>query len=460
MSTSRFRPSRDVEAIRKRLDHPVLDCDGHFIAFMPLVKDLLAGIGGASMPDRLDRFLAERRVRAFWGFPSENTLDRVTATLPRLMYERLDAFGIDFALLYPTGLAYMSCPDEELRRATVRAFNEYGAGMYASYRDRIEPVAMIPTFSPGEAVEELDYAVGTLGLKTVVMNGVIPRVGGSGRGDGETWLDTLGHGSLHDYDPLWARCLELSVVPAFHGVGYGWGTRDSAENYVFNHLGSFAAAQEAVCRSLVMGGVTRRFPRLPFVFLEGGVTWGVQLYADLLGHYAKRNRQMIHSLDPTRMDPQVCEQLFREFGEGPLNPYQGADRVATAFGWRPTASPDEDVDDFAESDIRSEEDIVDIFTRQLFFGCEADDPMNGLAFDTRFVPRQGTLRAMFASDISHWDVTDMTDVLPEAWELVEDGQLTEEQFGAFAYRNAHELLTAVNPGFFAGTVIGEMAVPR
>jgi predicted TIM-barrel fold metal-dependent hydrolase len=444
-----------VVAIRKRLDHPVIDADGHFVAFMPLVKDLLAEIGGRSLPGRLDQFLADRRPRAFWGLPAESTLDRVTATLPRLMYERLQEFGIDFALLYPTGLAYLTCSDEELRRATVRAFNGYAAQMYAGHRDRLEPVAMIPTFSPEEAIDELDHAVGTLGLKAVVMNGVIPRRGGAGHEDGEVWLDTLGHASLHDYDPVWRRCLALGVVPAFHGVGYGWGTRDSADNYVFNHLGNFAAAQESICRSLVMGGVTKRFPQLPFVFLEGGVTWAVQLYGDLLGHYAKRNGQVIRSLDPMRLDAALCERLFREFGDGPLAAYQASYDAGTAFGRRPAPS-DRNVDDFAESGLCCDDDIMDVFTRQLAFGCEADDPMNSLAFDTRLVPRGSPLRAMFASDISHWDVPDMTQVLPETWEQVADGRLTEDQFAAFTYRNARDMLTAVNPQFFDGTVIAQV----
>ena len=34
--------------------------------------------------------------------PTKNTLDRATAMLPRLMYERLDDLGLDFAVVYPT----------------------------------------------------------------------------------------------------------------------------------------------------------------------------------------------------------------------------------------------------------------------------------------------------------------------------------------------------------------------
>ena len=53
--------------------------------------------------------------------------------------------------------------------------------------------------------------------------------------------------------------------------------------------------------------------------------------------------------------------------------------------------------------------------------CDADH-----AFDPRRTggPR---LKALFASDIGHWDVPDIREVLPEAWELVEDGDATVEQ---------------------------------
>src|SRR5262245_30896181 len=289
-----FAPSDEVARIRARLDHPIVDADGHLVEFLPLVVDLLHEEAGASVARAFEEMLVgltrasrlgHTRARAYWALPEKNTLDRLTVTLPELLYRRLDEIGIDFALLYPTfGLLVMTHPDDELRRAVARALNRYYADVFASHRDRLEPVAIVPMFSPAEALAELDYAVRQRGLKAVVMGGVIPR---KERPDGSkiAWLDTLGHESLYDYDPVWQRCLELGVAPAFHAVGYGWGTRVSTRNYVHNHLGNFASAQEATCRSLFMGGVPRRFPGLRFAFLEGGVAWGCQLRADILGHY-------------------------------------------------------------------------------------------------------------------------------------------------------------------------------
>jgi hypothetical protein len=79
--------------------------------------------------------------------------------------------------------------------------------------------------------------------------------------------------------------------------------------------------------------------------------------------------------------------------------------------------------------------------------------MNALAFDTRRNPYGARLSAVFASDIGHWDVPDFRGVLPEAWELVEDGLIDEGDFRAFTFEHAVSLWGSTNPTFFAGTVV-------
>ena len=459
-----FTPSVEVSQIRRRLSHPIIDADGHLVEFMPMVIDCMREIADDAVAER---FIQYRRspftsgggylpTRVFFGNPLG--LDRMTVLLPKLLHRRLEEIGLDYALLYPSaGLSVLSNPDDELRQAAARALNTYYTRVFAGYRDRLEPVAVIPTFSPGEAVAELDHAVGTLGLKAVVMSGTVPR---SVRPDGSTasWVDTLGHDSLYDYEPLWARCVELGVVPAFHGIGYGWGSRVSPRNYVYNHLGNFAASQEAACRSLVMAGVPKRHPDLRLSFLEGGVAWAAQLYADLLGHYEKRNKDAVQMFDPARFDVEEAGDLFAEWADGPLRDY--GDRIEE--GAKPLGDPAAaryGVDDFAESGIIGPEDIVGIFTRQLGFGCEADDPLNAVAFNSQLLPHGARLNAMFASDIGHWDVPDLRGVLPEAWELVEDGHLTEDNFAEFTCGNVVRMLTDMNPRFFEGTAVADAVRP-
>ena len=74
---------------------------------------------------------------------------------------------------------------------------------------------------------------------------------------------------------------------------------------MYNHMGHFAAAGEVLCKSLLMGGVTRRFPTLRFAFLEGGTGWATNLLCDLIGHWEKRNREHVENYNPESMDREL-----------------------------------------------------------------------------------------------------------------------------------------------------------
>ena len=150
--------------IRARLHHPIIDADGHWLEYGPLVHEELRRIGGDravegfslfrdQVRETLSMSVADRRARniaqqAFWGLPTKNTRDRATAMMPRLMYERLDELGIAFAVLYPTsGLGLPRIPDTEVRRVTCRAFNIFSADYFAPFSDRMTPAAVIPMHS-------------------------------------------------------------------------------------------------------------------------------------------------------------------------------------------------------------------------------------------------------------------------------------------------------------------------
>jgi hypothetical protein len=64
--------------------------------------------------------------------------------------------------------------------------------------------------------------------------------------------------------------------------------------------------------------------------------------------------------------------------------------------------------------------------------------MNVCAF-SHANPFGSQLNAIYRSDIGHFDVIDMRDPLPEAWELVEDGLISEDNFRDFTFTNAVRL---------------------
>ena len=98
------------------------------------------------------------------------------------------------------------------------------------------------------------------------------------------------------------KCRELRLAPTFHNGARSILLRNSPSNFCYNHIGHFASAGHAVAKALFFGGVTRRFPDLNFAFLEGGVGWACMLYADLIGHWEKRNGQAIQSTHPSKLD--------------------------------------------------------------------------------------------------------------------------------------------------------------
>lgn len=467
-------------AIRARLKHPVIDSDGHTVEFEPAFLDYLRQVGGDKIVERYKsnwekensgnvfrwyRLSPEERreQRAtrppWWALPTKNTLDRATATLPKLLHERMEEMGMDFTVLYPTlGLLPPRWEDEELRRAGCRAINTFHADIFRAYADRMTPVAVIPMHTPQEAIEELEYAVKELGLKAVVLAGHVRRpIPVIARTTPELapyayWLDTLCLDSAYDYDPVWAKCVELKVAPTFHSGAQGWVGRNSISNYMYNHIGHFAAAGEAVCKAMFMGGVTRRFPTLKFAFLECGVGWACSLYADMIGHWEKRNSQAMDNYDPANLDRPLLLDLYQRYGsklvEGKL------DQVAKGAGILGGSKEDPAMrNEWARCGIEKAEDIQDLFIPNFYFGCEADDPMNAAAFNTKVNPFGAQLQAIFSSDIGHWDVPDMTQVTEEAYELVETGVMTEENFRDFVFTNPATLWTGMNPDFFKGTAV-------
>ena len=101
--------------IKSRLHHPVIDADGHWVEYGPVFTEQLRQVGGddavrgwsavgGGVRGVLSMSVEERRRRRisqelFWGHPSKNTSDLATAFFPRLLAERLDEIGLDFAII-------------------------------------------------------------------------------------------------------------------------------------------------------------------------------------------------------------------------------------------------------------------------------------------------------------------------------------------------------------------------
>ena len=318
-----MRPASAADA-RDQLGVQVIDADAHTVELVPMLADhfrdqglqppsgeietlgayvtTLFGGRGSWEDVGVDERLARRLARSpWWGFPWSNTVDLATASLPQFLYERLDEFGLDVCIVYPSiGLLFATVEREDQRRAACRALNRYHREVFAGLEDRLLPVAVVSTHSPQEAVEELEDAL-ALGFRAIVIPSYVRRPVPDA--PTTTWVDSYGLDSAYDYDPFWKRCVERGVAVGTHSGTMGWDSRRSISNYMYNHIGHLAAAGEVCCKSLFFGGVTRRFPDLHVAFLEGGVSWACSLYADLVGHWDKRQpHRLRQNYNPDRLD--------------------------------------------------------------------------------------------------------------------------------------------------------------
>jgi hypothetical protein len=260
--------------------------------------------------------------------------------------------------------------------------------------------------------------------------------------------------SPHDYEPVWRFCEDRGIAVTFHSAGMGWGSRAGLSNFMENHIGHFAAAGESVARSLLFAGVPVRHPRLRFAFLEGGVAWAASLYAGLTEHYGKRSGDAIRLYDPREIDISLMRSFLE--GKGTASMRRHADLLERSLQpLNPVFDPIPD--EFASTGFTSVEHIREVFERSYFFGVEGGDPMNAVATESFSRHLGARMNAIYSSDLGHWDVRDMREVLQEAHELVDDDVASAADFRRMVFEAPVRLWTGGNPRFFDGTVIEKAA---
>jgi hypothetical protein len=181
------------------------------------------------------------------------------------------------------------------------------------------------------------------------------------------------------------------------------------------------------------------------------VGWACGLYSDLIGHWSKRNPTALDEVNPANLNHELLMDLVQRYGSPQV--VDKADQLRLSIGRGLLTEKPDQLDDFARCQIERAEDIRDLFVSNFYFGCEADDPVNAWAFNHKVNPFGAKLNAVFGSDIGHFDVPNMTDVLGEAYEGVEDGIISQDDFRDFVFANPVRLWTSMNPDFFAGTAV-------
>jgi predicted TIM-barrel fold metal-dependent hydrolase len=444
----------------------VIDGDGHLIENFPLLASTIDRLFGLAAVESFvttlqmdpmvtmgDRAAGEPR-GPWWGISNE-AADVATAAIPARLAQRMDGLGLDYAVMYPTlGLGFATIRDSDVRGMACRGLNTMAASLCNEHADRMTAAALIPMHDPDEALREARHVIEELGAKVVV---IAPGVGRPLEAHPQAFpaahrIDRFGLDSDFDYDPLWQYLVDRRVPLSIHGgVGYRYlpPPQGSPTNYVANHVLGHGALLIEVAKSLVLGGVYRRFPDLHIAYLEGGASWAVDMMHSMVEHFEKRGPKGLAELDPHELDLDVLTAAFRSAGMPPADPRRGL----MAAGEPPEGWGNE----FSESGLENEQQIVALFRDRFFLGCEGDDRSVRRAFDGAGNLDGARLAAFFSSDIGHWDVPRLAPVLLHSRALVNDGAMTNDDYREFVFSNAVRFHAGANPEFFNGTVVEQAA---
>jgi aminocarboxymuconate-semialdehyde decarboxylase len=178
-----------------------------------------------------------------------------------MQFETAAGTGYDLAMITSMGIHsdLDGLPVAEAREGA-RLVNEEWSAAQRRYPGRFYAAAAIPLQDTAAAIEELDYAIGTLDLRGVSLPGSIA---------GEP-LDAP------RLEPFYARVEELGVPIFVHPTdGVFVDIMEGYENAIYKSLGRVVDSSVAVLR-LILSGILDRYPKLQILHFHAG---GVLPYA-------------------------------------------------------------------------------------------------------------------------------------------------------------------------------------
>lgn len=186
----------------------------------------------------------------------------------------MDDLGVDVQVIYPTLFLAEFNQQPELELALRRAYNRWLADRTAESMGRLRWVCLAPLFSMDQALEELRFA------KDHGACGILKK------GDREA-----GHWPADPYFfPLYEEAEQLGLPICFH-TGSGVPDFSPAREFFFSRFMRFAAPVPNAFNSLIVEGVTGKFPKLRFGFIEAGASWVPYIVYSLKRQVEVQHRQ-------------------------------------------------------------------------------------------------------------------------------------------------------------------------
>ncbi|MGH9137549.1 MAG: amidohydrolase family protein [Acidimicrobiales bacterium] len=173
--------------------------------------------------------------------------------------------GVDVEIVFPNkGMHAFGTNGAGFSMAMCRAWNDWAHEAYRPHRDRILPMAMVPTMDVDAAIAEL-HRVAALGFSGITIP-CKPDYGPSGM-DGRNY-------NLPEFEPLWSAVEDVDLPVTLH-VSTGRDPRASTGpgGAVINYAIHCCSASLEPVANLCASGILERHPRLRFATIEAGIGW-------------------------------------------------------------------------------------------------------------------------------------------------------------------------------------------
>ena len=232
---------------------------------------------------------------------------RVALTDPADRLRVLDTQCIDMQVVSPApNQSYYEAPKEHA--ATVaRIVNEGVAAFVAHAPKRFAGLGTIPLQDPAAALPEFEHVIKNLGFRGVQL---LTNVNGTDL-------------SSPDFEPVWAKAVELDAIVMLHPMGFTE-PRRLADYYFTNTIGNPLDTSLAL-HHLIFSGVLERHPQLRIYAIHGGGfaaaysgrmdhAWGAR--RDANAGLPKPPTSYLRRMyfDTTVFTPHQLEYLVRTFG--------------------------------------------------------------------------------------------------------------------------------------------------
>lgn len=300
---NRYGPTaaRKVSTTPIRLRTVTVDCHAHVLV-PEAAKYLAPHHNPAALP--FGKF-ASQETRETQKRQDEDR--QVALTDPEDRLRVLDTQCIDIQVVSPAPhQSYYEAPKEHAAKVS-RMVNEGVASFVATHPDRFAGLGTIPMQDPSTAVSELEHVMRNLGFKGVQ---ILTNVNGRELSSAE-------------FEPVWAKAVELGAVVMLHPMGFTEGQRFG--NYYFTNVIGNPLDTTVALHYLIFGGVLERHPDLKIFSIHGGGflpaysgridhAWGAR--RDANASLPKRPTDYLRKMyfDTTVFTSHQLEYLVREFG--------------------------------------------------------------------------------------------------------------------------------------------------